>query len=185
MNRLQEWLLEILWPLGDAVSPASVAGAVGSLKPVTDLAVFNSGGPRSRTREETVKASVFPIDGKVRCKLGARAIGDVWALFSGEQSLRDAAWDILGREGFSEPAEAFARLEGIPRERLHCRAVARHSQSGRVARASKNPLDFLRAALVLGKCRGGLFDPDAPVIWTENRLQQCLQLYEIRESFYD
>lgn len=185
MNRFLESLREFLWLLSGAATLPVGAGATGCVDPGADLAVFNSGAPGSRTRRETIKASLFPGNGDVGCDLGVLQVGEVWALFKEAPSLRDAAWEILAREGFNEPEEAFVLLEAIPRTRLHCRAVFSPGGSESAARDRETPRDFLRKALVLGKCRGGVYDPDGPLIWTENRLGRRLELYEIRESFYD
>jgi hypothetical protein len=185
MSRFLESLREFLWLLSGAATLPVGVGAAGCLDPGAGLAVFNFGGPRSRGRRETIKASLFPGNGDVGCDLGVLQVGEVWALFKEAPSLRDAAWEILVREGFNEPEEAFAQLEAIPRARLHCRAVFSPGGSEGAVRDRETPLDFLRKALVLGKCRGDVYDPDGPLIWTENRLGRRLELYEIRESFYD
>jgi hypothetical protein len=185
MNQIWEVLCELFRPWLATTPAVAAAGANHYATPDAGIAVFNTGGPRSRIRQEMVTASLFPGSRNAARDLGVLRIGKVWVLHSEGQSLRDAAWEILSREGFNEPEAAFDQLEAIPRTRLHCRAVPQPTGFKGAARAEKNPLDYLRTALVLGKCRGGIYDPDGPLIWTENRLGQWLELYEIRESFYD
>jgi hypothetical protein len=116
--------------------------------------------------------------------LGARRVGDLWAVFNEAESLRDAALEIISERGFANPDEAFAKLDGIPRIRLHCRRASGEYSGEGAVHPGDDALEFLRTALVLGKCCRGLYDPERPVILTEKRLQERLDLYEIRESFY-
>jgi hypothetical protein len=148
-------------------------------------AFHNTGGPRSRTRRETITASLFPGAGRSGCLLGARRVGEVWAIFHAKESLRAAVLKVLSEQGFATPEEAFAQLDGIPRTRLHCRRLPGDDASEAASCAQEDPLGYLRTALVLGKCCHGIYDPERPVILTDNRLRQRLELYEIRGSFYD
>ena len=174
----------------------ALAGAQGGTPPTMDIApgvgaFHNSGGPRSRTRKEKLGASLFPDRGsqlpdpdRDRGRLGARRVGDLWAVFNETESLRDAALEIISERGFANPDEAFAKLDGIPRIRLHCRRASGEYSGEGAVRPGDDALEFLRTALVLGKCCRGLYDPERPVILTEKRLQERFELYEIRESFY-
>ena len=173
----------------------ALAGAQGGTPPTIEIApevggFHNTGGPRSRTRTEKIDASLFPDRGSQLSDpddgghLGARRVGGLWAVFDETGSLRDAALEAVSKRGFTNPDEAFAKLDGIPRVRLHCRrASGEYSREGAVL-PGDDALEFLRTALVLGKCCRGLYDPERPVILTEKRLQERFDLYEIRESFY-
>ena len=173
----------------------ALAGAQGGTPPTIEIApevggFHNTGGPRSRTRTEKIDASLFPDRGSQLSDpdegghLGAQRVGGLWAVFDETGSLRDAALEAVSKRGFTNPDEAFAKLDGIPRVRLHCRrASGEYSREGAVL-PGDDALEFLRRALVLGKCCRGLYDPGRPVILTEKRLQERLELYEIRESFY-
>ena len=190
----------------------ALAGAQGGTPPTMDIApeigaFHNSGGPRSRTRTEKLGSSLFPDRSRTRTKrlgsslfphrgsqlpdpdrdqgrLGARRVGDLWAVFNETESLRDAALEIISERGFANPDEAFAKLDGIPRIRLHCRRASGEYSCEGAVHPGDDALEFLRTALVLGKCCRGLYDPERPVILTEKRLQERFDLYEIRESFY-
>jgi hypothetical protein len=192
MNRILDMLARFLFPDAFPVPALALTGADGSgqgnggyVAPDIALELFNTGGPRSRTRKETIRATLFPTGQQNRGRLGASRVGEVWALHGGRRSLRDAAFEILNKTEFSDPNEAFAGLEGIPRVRLHCLPCPRGNRFKGAARARGNRLGFLRKALVLGKSRGGIYDPGGPVIWTEKRLGQWLELYEIQSPFYD
>jgi hypothetical protein len=149
-------------------------------------AFHNTGGPRSRTRRERITTSVFPRRGRTRSLLGARRVGDVWGIDTPGGSWRRYVLELLAKLGFADPDEAFAQTDGIPQVRLHCRPAP--NDDGRVyvkVRSRADRIDCLRKALVLGKCCRGLYDPERPVIWTEQRLRQCYELHEIGASFYD
>ena len=149
-------------------------------------AFHNSGGPRSRTRRETLNSSLFPptnTDPEYSF-LGARRIGRVWAVCRGGESLRDVVLKMIAEWGFVNADDAFELLDGIPLARLHCRPAGDDLvEEG--PRPRQDPLNFLRNALVLSKCSGRLYDPRRPVILTEKRLSQRLELFEIDETFYE
>ncbi|NIP93181.1 MAG: hypothetical protein GWO24_06880 [Akkermansiaceae bacterium] len=117
--------------------------------------------------------------------LGARQVGRVWALCNVEDRLREVVLCLLEEWGFANADEAFERLDGIPRIRLHCRHLPYDDCHAEALWPKRDPLGFLRAALILAKCCGRLYDPLRPIILTEKRLMQRLELFEIRESFYD
>jgi hypothetical protein len=174
----------------------ALAGAQGGIQPAIEIApevggFHMTGAPRSRTRTEKLDASLFPGRGSQLPDpdhdgghLGARRVGDLWAVFNEAESLRDAALEIISERGFANPDEAFAKLDGIPRIRLHCRRASGEYSGEGAVHPGDDALEFLRTALVLGKCCRGLYDPERPVILTEKRLQERLDLYESRESFY-
>lgn len=169
---------------GILASPALAPAGAG------DGRLCNSGGPRTRTRTEPIRRSIFgPGD---RCRLGARPVGGVYALFLGlvdnaaiAVGFRDAAHDALQACGFENPEAAFEAFTDLPRRRLHSRGVEPPDPSLLAMCLPEDREHFLKTALVLGKCSQGLYDPSRPVIWTENRLGQSVRLYEIGERFYE
>ena len=185
------WLRILFGSLFGGLQPAPAGGGPRwSGRPVDTArgpdAFHNSGGPRSRTRREKISASVFPRRGRKQSLLGARRVGEVWGITTPGGSWRRHVLELLAKLGFADPDEAFARIDGILQIRLHCRPA--QNDDGRVyvkVRSRADRLDCLCKALVIGKCCRGLYDPERPVIWTEQRLRQCYELHEIGASFYD
>lgn len=153
-----------------------------------DGRLCNTGGPQSRTRTEPIVSSIFGYDD---CRLGARPVGEVHALYIGgdgsaEQALgfRHAAFDALRECGFEDPEAAFDAFADLSRRRLHCLSVPPRNFGWGANRPASGALEFLKTALILGKCSQGLYDPSRPVIWTETRLRRWVQSYEIGNPFY-
>jgi len=94
------------------------------------------------------------------------------------------AQESLQHQGYASPEEAAAalasQLPATPRHALPS-TQAFHPQ---VCKTPADPLVRLLAALVLGRCVDGVFDPARPHIWTERRLSRKLLLFEPR-GFYD
>lgn len=148
-------------------------------------AVFNSGGPSSRTRKERIKSSALRRVQQARGEsLGALKVGGAWRMFGNCGRRRELANELLADYGFAVPEEAFLSLGGIPQIRLHVAVAKGRYPERNMPQTPEERLEVLRVALVLGKCSNGLYDPERPTVWTEARLGQWLNLYEIRESFY-
>ena len=134
--------------------------------------VWNTGGPRSRTRTTWVASSVLaghlPVQWSRELTVG----------IPGKENLDlvARAYHTLENLGYRDPDEAAQALPLIPRHRLHCRRVKIGSRrhSGKGPRAAER---FLFEALVLGRCSETFYDPCKPVIWTNNRLNRGLALY--------
>ena len=189
---LENWIAE--W-LARAISRFAVPGllpAVAGPGPSDPLAglgtrLCNSGGPCSRTRREKISASLFPVaDGSRSRKgyLGASLVGELLAIHAGGRGLRDTALEILEKFRFESPEEAASQVEGIPSCKLHCRIVPQLPYYKGAIRDRTHAYHFLRGALILGRCRKGFYDPEAPILWTEKRLSQWVELYEIKRRFY-
>ena len=185
MPRLPEFACVAAGPVG--------APVLGDPRSEGESVLFNTGGPRSRKRSEQISSTIFDSDGGGSHPLGAHRVGRVWAIVTDRRthqadrprksSLRDTAIRLLSDLGFRDEEQAFAQLEGIPREPLHARTKPPGPASD-AACGRQDPTAFLVNALVLGKCRNGLYDPKRPVIWTEKRLEQWLELHQIQSPFY-
>ena len=140
------------------------------------------GGPPSR--REHITSSIFAPRGGV--DLGGRPVGGTVSLGGGASGRllsgrrRSLALKALKVHGFSDPQQAFRNISDIPGQRLHCVDDGEDRQSPE----GPESLHFLRAALILGKCRDGLYDPARPVVWTEGRLSRSVRLYGIGGNFY-
>jgi len=96
-----------------------------------------------------------------------------------DRSAPETAWRLLAEAGFSSPEEAWDAWE----ERPSFPALVIDGESGeRCAPDPGDPLPWLRRALVLGKCGGSLFAPEAPVIWTMNRLGRPVRLVSLEPA---
>jgi hypothetical protein len=166
-------------------SPAPAFAGAGSSG---DDRLFNTGGPRSRTRTEQIVSSIFKYK---EYRLGARPVGKLYALHIGDGAsaaralgFRHAAFEALRECGFEDPDAAFEAIADMPRKTLHSRRVPERNHAWGAKRPWNDLREFLKAALILGKCSQGLYDPSRPVIWTENRLGQWVELFEIGNAFY-
>jgi len=182
--------------VADPLLPDLVEGILPSPSPAFagegsfgDDRLFNTGGPMSRTRTETIVSSIFKYK---EYRLGARPVGELHALHIGDGvserralGFRHAAFEALCECGFEDPDAAFDALEELPRKTLHCLKVPERNHAWGAQRPWNDLREFLKTALILGKCSQGLYDPSRPVIWTENRLGQWVELYEIRKAFYE
>ena len=171
---------------GDALSPAwsTPAGVAGG--PPWD-GLCNAGAPYRPvppSRTEHIASSIFAPRGGV--DLGGHPVGGTVSLGGGESGRlmsgcrRRLALKAQKIHGFSDPRQAFRNISDIPGQRLHCVDDGEDRQSPE----GPESLHFLRAALILGKCRDGLYDPARPVVWTEGRLSRSVRLYGIGGNFY-
>lgn len=130
----------------------------------------NSGGPRSRTRSQELKATVLGTDsGHIRCPRvvsAALVFGDVHPVVAIEQLC--ARLSIRG-------AEEARRLVEVPSSRCIVR-LNEHAPELNVSAA--DPYEVLRAAVILGLSTATFFDPARPVIWTAASLQRRVELFE-------
>lgn len=63
----------------------------------------------------------------------------------------------------------------IPQTTLACRVLPKDTKLPKAKTIGKRRL--LRHALILGLCGPSIYDPQRPVIWTNNRLSRAIQLY--------
>ena len=167
---------------GDALSLAWSTPAGVASGPAWD-GLCNAGACPPPRREH-ITSSIFAPRGGV--DLGGRLVvgtvslggGASGRLLSGRR--RSLALKALKVHGFSDPQQALRNVSDIPGQRLHCVDDGEDRQSPE----GPESLHFLRAALILGKCRDGLYDPARPVVWTEGRLSRSVRLYGIGGNFY-
>lgn len=131
----------------------------------------NMGGPRSRSREEIIKAKLLgKVNGKVRLpKL--RVIG---LAFDDACDPVSAVYAALSRLGYRTPEElrnAFDLPSGP------C-LVAPSTRASRKSIESLSDRELLAEAIVLGLCTKTVYNPERPVVWTRASLTRRLEMFE-------
>ena len=130
----------------------------------------NSGGPRSRTRSQELKATVLGTDsGHIRCPRvvsAALVFGDVHPVVAIEQLC--ARLSIRG-------AEEARRFVEVPASRC---IVRLNQDAPELNVSAADPYEVLRAAVILGLSTATFFDPARPVIWTGTSLLRRVELFE-------
>ncbi len=131
----------------------------------------NMGGPRSRTRSETIRSSLLGArPGAIRCPM-IRQLGI--ELEEGTDPVAEA-YGALARLGFTSPEEL----------RTHYKVPERPCV---VAPSLRLPLlewrqtsdeILLNEALLLGLCTKVAYDPRRPVLWTRASLTRQLELFQ-------
>ncbi len=95
--------------------------------------------------------------------------------------------EILKKKGFSEADQAKDAYD-LPVGILFCRTVKESQQAGNesflnVLTASAD--EILQTAIVLCLCNKHFYDSGHSVIWTANRLERKLTLYEVGNFYAD
>ena len=155
-----------------------ISGLSGDLKDF--IRVFNSGGPRSRTRREPVK-STFLNNAKKRLNWPCHLV--VALKFPKDTSPLDYVEEVLQRRGYQTPDDAVHVHKDLPNRLFYCHKL-NMSQAEITNVSPRSDADFLRFALILGLCGPNYYDPQRPVIWTEGRLTRAVGLYFSR-GFYE
>jgi len=102
----------------------------------------------------------------------------------GETPRLALARESLQHQGYASPEEAATALtRQLPKTPRHA-IPDTQAYKPDVYTTPEDPLVRLLAALVLGRCVDGVFDPARPHIWTERRLSRKYLLFEPR-GFYD
>jgi hypothetical protein len=131
----------------------------------------NTGGPRSRTRQEQISATLLGNnDGLIHCprtiRLGLR--------FENTHPV-SCLESLLDEEGFKSPEDL--RFEfALPAGRWICRVWNTDVKRILVSRAPRRRV--LKQALMLGLCTAQVLDPDRPVLWTETSVTRTLELFD-------
>jgi hypothetical protein len=99
-----------------------------------------------------------------------------------DRSAPETAWKLLEQCGYASPEEAW---EDWPERPNRSALSIRNVQGPAYPPDEDNPELWLRRALVLGKCRRDLFDPDAPSIWTMDRLTRGTTLVLLEPEILD
>jgi hypothetical protein len=135
----------------------------------------NSGGPRSRTRTQRIRATLLGADaGQLSCPLVISV-----ALDFGRHDPLQTVNALLRRARILEP-EALRGRFAVPAEPCICREWPKPVPL-RVAEASA--AEVLAQVLLLGLCTQHHFDPRRPVLLTRASLTRQLQLFSGR-GFY-
>jgi hypothetical protein len=134
----------------------------------------NSGGPASRRRTESVRASVLRSDtdpeGPVRMPSMLRA-GLHFAVY--HEPLQRTL-ESLARLGHDDPEQLRERFR-LPEEPLLVHVVPDAKWAVAVLVADDETI--LRHALLLGLCTAYQYDPARPVIWTRASLTRRVELH--------
>jgi hypothetical protein len=135
----------------------------------------NSGGPRSRSRQEWLSATVLGRQtGTIRCPCSTVLALD----FEGADPLATVN-DLLDKAGFAGPEELRTYFQP-PEMPAICRP---NKDLSGIRVAAANPGQVLQTALLLGLCTPWLYDPSRPVLWTRASLERRLELFD-GEGFY-
>lgn len=144
-------------------------------KPGPQGYLFNTGGPRSRSRTEVLSASVLGRDdGAIQCPRVLRV-----GLDFGDRDPLACVRELLAACGYTDEVEARSAI-ALPAEPCICRPdqTLRPADIGTL-----EPLEALRQALLLGLCTPWLYDPGRPLLWTRASLTRRLELFDGR-GFY-
>ena len=135
----------------------------------------NSGGPRSRTRIESIKSTLLGRDdGALQCPRTLPL-----ALDFGEADPVATIYALLEQQGIDNP-EDLRKVFCPPATPAICRA---NLTLRRIRVATARPELVLKKALMLGLCTPWLYDPARPVLWTRASLERRLELFD-GEGFY-
>ena len=145
---------------------------------------FNTGGPRSRTRRETIQASIL---GNPSSSIYFPKNRQYGLIFPEHTDPLQFMSEILKKKGFSEADQAKDAYD-LPVGILFCRTVKESQQAGNesflnVLTASAD--EILQTAIVLCLCNKHFYDFGHSVIWTANRLERKLTLYEVGNFYAD
>jgi hypothetical protein len=133
--------------------------------------LVNMGGPRSRSRTESVSSSLLgECNGLVRCPR-VRTVGFV--IEDGCDPFA-RAYHALKSVGCQSPDELRNLFELPPGPRL----VAPNLAEPHLSMASLADEAFLAEALILGLCTKTVYDPRRPVVWTRASLSRSLSMFQ-------
>jgi len=131
----------------------------------------NTGGPSSRTRKESVSASLLDdLDGPGHCRrlitLGLRFPEDSDPVIYVEK--------LLEANGYVD-AESFRQTLLLPPSGLICSPAP---EASRHPVSALNAQEVLEQAVLLGLCNAQGYFPQRPVLWTRTSLSRSLHLYD-------
>ena len=161
--------------VGGVIEPA-IPEAIWAMQGIGPVLECNSGGPRSRSRELHLRATVLGSDSS---SISCPKVRTVALNFGGEDPVA-RIWRLLKELGYPSPEAALEVHLQSARACVCCsfKGIAR------TAVETARPELVLEKALVLGLSTTSLFDPARPVIWTRASLTRRLALYDVR-GFYD
>jgi hypothetical protein len=133
---------------------------------------FNSGGPRSRTRNQRIQSTIL---GESRGRVGFTQILSAALNFEVFDPL-NTVYNLLASAGIKDPEELRARY-ALPDEPCICHP----STTLKPLRVSTaEPDDVLRQVALLGLCTANYYDPRRPVLLTRASLVRQVVLYSGR-----
>jgi hypothetical protein len=133
---------------------------------------FNSGGPRSRTRNQRIQSTLL---GESRGRVGFTSILSAALNFEVFDPL-ETVYDLLESAGIEDPEELRARYV-LPNEPCICHP-SKTLKPLQVSTAE--PDDVLRQVTLLGLCTTNHYDPHRPVLLTRASLKRRIVLYSGR-----
>ena len=136
----------------------------------------NSGGPASRTRRETVDASL--LDDQARPG-HCRRLFTLGLLFPVGTDPVDWVEEAMGRAGYADVESLRASLQ-LPTGGLICTPAPNDL---RQYVSAMHDYRVLEQAVMLGLCNAVGYFPQRPVLWTRTALSRSLFLYD-PEGFY-
>jgi len=136
---------------------------------------FNSGGPRSRTRNERIQSTLL---GESRGRVGFPSILSAALNFEVFDPL-ETVYNLLESAGIEDPEE-LRTLYALPDEPCICHP-SKTLKPLQVSTAK--PDDVLRQVALLGLCTANHYDPQRPVLLTRASLKRQVVLYSGR-GFY-
>ncbi|MFT5498241.1 MAG: hypothetical protein ACI9TH_003652 [Kiritimatiellia bacterium] len=178
----------IIYPSG-VIRPADAPGPLPvrwrrwlkSLRETADeLVCHNSGAPMMRKLSEHIMSSLLG-NGRATIRLPER--GRYGIAEDPASPALERAWQILAQAGFASPEEAADSFTDLPEGRLHVKIVP-VPKPGSGRGRGQSDRNLLRNAVILGRCTSTLYDSSRPVIWTSNRLDRWVHLYQ-PGGFYD
>lgn len=133
----------------------------------------NTGGPRSRTRQEQVFKTLLGDP----TRLNHWEFFEEIALdFPTSTSPRERALGVLSDCGFGTVEEALRHVH-LPAFTLACRTIEPLPPERLIPVGLVDTPELLRMLLMLGLCRDHFYDPERPVIWTNRALLRPVRLY--------
>jgi hypothetical protein len=133
---------------------------------------FNSGGPRSRTRNQHIHSTLL---GEFSGRAGLPQVLSV-ALNFGDSDPLDTVNHLLASMGIDNPEKLRTRYT-LPGEPCICHP-SRTLKPLRVSTAE--PDDVLQQIALLGLCSANHYDPHRPVLLTRASLTRWMVLYSAR-----
>jgi hypothetical protein len=133
---------------------------------------FNSGGPRSRTRNQRIQSTLLGESGD---RVGFPSILSAALSFEAFDPL-ETVYNLLESAGIKDPEELRARY-ALPDEPCICHP-SKKLKPLRVSTAE--PDDVLQQVALLGLCTANHYDPQRPVLLTRASLKRRMVLYSGR-----
>ena len=147
--------------------------------------LFNMGGPRSRTRRETIRSGIL---GDPSVSIYFPKKKRVGLIFPDGANPLQYLGEILELRGLRDPDEAKEVYDhDLPAGILFCRSVRESEKledDGSFVNVGTSSVDeILKTAIILCLCNKHFYDPGHSVIWTANRLQRKLTLYSVGDFY--